>query len=104
MNPQELVNAASNVILQISASDLRAIVGEMYREEQNRTAQAIAEYRERPTVDRMEAAKMLNVSLATLWRWAKDGYLVPVKIGTKVLYRATDIERMLTREGKGGAA
>lgn len=52
---------------------------------------------ERPTIDRREAAEKLNVTLSTLWRCAKEGYLVPVKIGAKVLYRASDIDKMLTQ-------
>lgn len=87
----------------VSEEALRNVVRELYHEEQQRTAKAIGEQRERPTVTRREAARMLNVTLSTLWRWAKEGYLEPVKIGVKVLYRAGDIERMLTKMGKGGA-
>lgn len=99
-----ITSATDNVILQVSASDLRAVIGEMYQKEQERTAKIVAEHRERPTIDRREAAKMLSVTLSTLWRWAKEGYLVPVKIGSKVLYRASDIEKMLTNTQKGGTA
>lgn len=86
-----------NVILQVSANDLKQIVSEMYHAERERTEVAIKLHRERPTLTRSEAAKALNVSLATLWHWAKSGYLVPTKIGTKVLYKATDIDRILNK-------
>ena len=42
-----------------------------------------------------EAAKMLNVTLSTLWRWDKDKYLEKIKIGNKVRYRLSDVERMI---------
>ncbi len=95
---------ADSVCYIISEDALRNIVREMYAEEQQRIEKAIAEHRETPTIPRREAAKMLNVTASTLWRWAKEGYLVPVKIGSKVFYRATDIDRMLTKMMKGGAA
>lgn len=91
-----ITNEGSNVILQISADDLRQIIGEMYHAERGRTQKAIENHRERPALSRKQTAEALGVSLATLWHWAKDGYLVPVKIGSKVMYKASDIDRILT--------
>ena len=48
------------------------------------------------TVD--EAAKLLHRDRSSLWRWSKTGYLTPVKIGAKILYRRSDIDKLL--EGK----
>lgn len=39
-----------------------------------------------------ETAKMLDVDKSTLWRWAKQGYLVPVKWGNKSRYKLSDIK------------
>lgn len=87
------------VMLVVSAADLRAAVSDMWSAHRQQTAQAIARHREQPTMTRDDAARALNVTLSTLWRWAKIGYLVPVKIGAKVLYRASDIEDILNRKG-----
>ena len=48
-----------------------------------------------------EARKKLGVSVTTLWRWAQDGYLTPVKVGVQVRYRLSDINAILFK--KGGA-
>ena len=90
------LSPGSNVILQVSADDLRNVMRDFYNEEKERTEEAIRKHREIPNIDRKEASKILNVSLATLWKWAKSGYLTPVKIGTKVLYKASDIEEIMT--------
>lgn len=42
-----------------------------------------------------EAAKMLGVTLSTLWRWDNDKYLEKIKIGNKVRYRLSDVKRMI---------
>lgn len=42
-----------------------------------------------------EAAKLLNVTLSTLWRWDNEKYLVKIKIGNKMRYRLSDVERLI---------
>ena len=98
----QIVNGG-NIVLQISSDDLREVMKSFYHEEKERTEQAIQKNRERPTISRREACELLGVSLATLWKWGKSGFLVPVKIGTKVMYKATDIDEILKTE-RGGAA
>ena len=90
-----------NPIFQISLNDLKEVVKDLYEEERKRTEDAINAHRERPTLTRKETARMLGVTLATLWQWAKSGYLTPVKIGTRVMYRPSDVDAMLTKQ-KGG--
>lgn len=41
---------------------------------------------------------MLGKSKETLWRWARDGYLVPIKIGSRNMYRESDVLKIM--EGK----
>lgn len=36
----------------------------------------------------------LGVSHTTLWKWEQSGYLIPVRVGKKVYYRRSDIERL----------
>ncbi|MCL2435236.1 MAG: helix-turn-helix domain-containing protein [Lentimicrobiaceae bacterium] len=64
-------------------------------------ARAIYEQKEQPEqhIFRKQAAEKLNVDLSTLWRWARENYLIPVKVGKKVLYKLSDIERIM----KGGS-
>ena len=35
------------------------------------------------------------VSDTTLWLWGKKNYLVPIKIGRRVMYRSSDIKRLV---------
>ena len=41
-----------------------------------------------------EVASKYRISKVTLWRWAKDGLLKPVKMGRKSFYRQSDIEHV----------
>ena len=42
-----------------------------------------------------EVASMLQVDRSTLWRWEKENYLVPIRIGRKPRYLKSDIENMV---------
>lgn len=83
-----------NIVLQITANELKEFVKDLYSDEQKKVEDAIAKHREKPTLSRKETAKMLGVALTTLWQWAKEGYPTPVKIGTKVIYKASDVDEL----------
>lgn len=44
---------------------------------------------------RKKVMEILDVSEPTLWRWAKEGYLVPINCGGKRRYRMSDVKRIL---------
>lgn len=46
-------------------------------------------------VPREDVLRMLKVDPSTLWRWEKAGYLSPVRIGVKVMYRKGDLDRLV---------
>lgn len=94
------VSEGTAVILQISANDLKEVIQAFYHEEKERTEEAINRHRELPTLTRKETAEKLGVTLTTLWHWQKSGYLTPVKIGTKVMYRPSDVDELLLKSRK----
>lgn len=94
----KLSEEGANVILQVSADDLKEVMRTFYQEEKARTEEAIQKHREQPTLTRKEVSKQLGVSLTTLWKWSTTGYLVPVKIGTKALYKPSDVEEILNKK------
>ena len=49
-------------------------------------------------LSREAVAERLHVNVATLWRWAKSNYLSPTRIGRKVWYYESQIERLLHGE------
>lgn len=46
-------------------------------------------------ISKQDVKDRFNVSDTTLWLWGKKNYLVPVKIGRKVMYRLSDIKRLV---------
>ena len=44
----------------------------------------------------VEVREMLKVSRVTLWRWAEQGVLTPVRLSSRTFrYRRSDVDRLL---------
>lgn len=74
--------------------ELALVICEELRKEEN----AKKEMDAHTYLSRSETRKMCHVSNATLWRWAKEKYLVPIKVGSRLLYLKKDVTNLL--EGK----
>ena len=81
-----------NVTLAISAADLKEFWLSLISEAQKSKE---CEVKDETFLSVEETAKELRVTKPTLWRWDKDGYLKPVKIGGRVFYRRSDIDKLL---------
>ncbi len=79
-----------NLQIVCSMDDLRQLFGEWQRERENQEREQQSKKDEYMTTE--EVCKLLDVTKPTLWRWAQIKYLVPVKVGRKNFYKASDIE------------
>jgi excisionase family DNA binding protein len=94
----EQFKSVDNVQLVVSLADLREL-WEEWREETEKSLNE-AKKEEAATLTPDEVAARLNVTKVTLWRWQRLGYLTPVKVGRKTLYRQSDIANLIA--GKEG--
>lgn len=81
-----------NVQIVVNRDDLKFMVTEWMQEELAKHTQKQEVY-----LSRTKTALMLGVTLSTLWRWDKENYLTPVRVGSKVLYRETDIQKVINQ-------
>lgn len=101
MDLLELSRHNPNVMITIRLGDLieankRLIV--QSRAEGRRDAERASELdAARELIPRKDLIKMLHVDPSTLWDWANNGYLVPVKIGRKCYYRPEEVEAAIRR-------
>lgn len=57
--------------------------------------QLLRKQKRKSTSTKEEVKKMCDVCDTTLWHWSKKNYLKPVKVGNKVRYRQSDIQKIL---------
>ncbi len=63
-------------------------------------ARAIYEKAEEPEqyLTTKKVCELLQITHSTAWRWNKENYLNVVRIGGKVRYKLSDVERILGKE------
>lgn len=74
---------ANELLLEKSKKDLK----ESLQQEQTETYPS-----------KQKVASMLSVSVPTLWRWSKSGYLRPITVGGKIRYRMSDVKKILDKQ------
>lgn len=79
-----------NMIIAVSVKELKEFADSLINE-------AVARFtpHEETYITAFQASKRLGVDRTTLWRWDKENYLKAVKIGSKVRYKLSDIEKIL---------
>ncbi len=84
----------ANTLLVIDRATLKEVFMEFVEEWQQTQTQQEEKY-----LLREDVCNQLGVTKPTLWRWAKRGYLVPIKVGNRPLYRQSDIDTLMKKEG-----
>jgi len=91
-----VIKAANGSLkLELTGEDLLAFSNELINRAKSELSQAEAESRKEKYLTKEETLKMLNVCDTTLWHWNKRGYLKNIKVGSKVLYRKSDIAKIM---------
>ena len=96
------LTSGSNTLLLIDATDLKEFVTEVKKtlsEIDKRKPETHFEDNQKNYFTAQEVCRMLSVSMPTLWRWAKAGYLLPIMMGSsgrkKRLFRKSDVDKIL---------
>ena len=86
---EDFNNRTSQTLMIVSKDDSECI-------DQNAIDKLLEQRENKPEVflTAEETAKRLKVDRSTLWRWNKEGYLVANKVGSKVRYKLSDVERI----------
>lgn len=81
-----------NIILtQISITELKNLISEVLRTELKNLNDSQPEKETTELLTRIQAAKILNVSLPTLNDWTKKGIIKGYKINSRVRYKKSEV-------------
>ena len=91
MSIKQIIDSNPNILLVISAADLKKFALELLAEREKFSTKS-DKY-----LTIAETAEKYGVSKPSLWRWTKVGYLPKHKLGGKCFYRESDIIKLIER-------
>ena len=95
MQIAELLQTNASINLTITLDDLRTFSNELIEKTKQELQADIVAQKNEVYLTRLETCEFLQVDSATLWRWSKRGYLSPIEVGGKRLYRKSDLLNIL---------
>lgn len=93
-----LSNTDANIKLEITGEDLRRYSDDLIARTLNEVVAMMQTAEADRLLTREEVKGLCGVCDATLWHWSKKSYLKPVKVGSKVRYHLSDVNRILGKK------
>ena len=101
MSLKEITERIPNVQLVITASDLRELIHD-WQQESIAQMEATKTASQPPSNDGLltskEAQTIMRVSPTTLWKLERQQKLIPVRIGRRVFYKKTDVDKVINKQ------
>jgi DNA-binding transcriptional MerR regulator len=91
----EAAKQCPEMVVSIKVGDLIQANNLLIEQARAQLEQKIADASAETYLTTEKVREMLSVSITTLWRWEKRGYLVPISYGGQKRYRKSDIEKIL---------
>jgi len=100
-NIYTLAKECGNLTLSIKAGELVEAIDYCINKTRRELEQQITDANAETYPSVTKVAEILDVDKSTLWRWQKQGYLVPIEVGGKRRYKMSEVKRIL--EGRRAA-
>lgn len=91
----EAAKQCPDMVVSIKVGDLIEANNILLENARAQLEQKIADASAETYLTTEKVREMLSVSLTTLWRWEKRGYLVSISYGGQKRYRKSDVERII---------
>ncbi|WP_319589645.1 helix-turn-helix domain-containing protein [uncultured Draconibacterium sp.] len=90
----ELISSGANVSVTLATKDLQEFADYLIRKTKRDLEETITAEKSETYISVQTVGEMLDVDRSTLYRWAQQGYLKPIKVGGKNRYRMSDIKKI----------
>lgn len=95
VNLIELSKHYPDMTINIKIGDLIEANKKLIEDVRSSLEKQIREENEEKYLSADEVCKLINVSKPTLWRWEKIEYLIPIRVGGKVRYKLSEVEKTI---------
>jgi predicted DNA-binding transcriptional regulator AlpA len=88
---------SGKIKLEVSGEDLLNFSKQLINRTKEELVSVVVEKNSDETyLTKADVKHLCGICDATVWHWQKRGYLNPIRIGRKVRYKKSDIEKILT--------
>lgn len=95
-NLLELINSGvTDVTVNVKLADLVELIKQTIEAAKAELLPAMVSAAQEILLTKKEVMEKFGVCHTTLWNWNKNKILTPVKVGKKVCYRQSDVERLI---------
>lgn len=91
----ELAKEMPNLTISVSLADLQAFHKEVIADTKRELEEVVISEKAETYPSPKQVCEILDINMATLYRWKDKGYLVPIEVGGKRRYRMSDIKKIL---------
>ena len=93
-------SGVTGLTLTLTIEDLKAFATDMIEQTKAQLLPVMVNASQESCIPKKEVLEMFGVCPTTLWNWERSGYLVPVKMKRKILYRRADVDRLIIERGR----
>lgn len=86
------------MMISMPLKDFTELVKKVVSEEVSEQFKDVKKQFQERLIHRSEVAETLGVTPQTLWNLEKRGTLIPVRIGSKIMYRESDVTQYINRK------
>ena len=95
-NLLELINSGvTDVTVNVKLADLVELIKQTIEAAKAELLPAMVSAAQEVLLTKKEVMEKFGVCHTTLWNWNKNKILIPAKVGKKVCYRQSDVERLI---------
>ena len=95
---ETLIGTDARLAITISGEELKEFIEDVIADARLRAESEIKAKQSEECIDKEEVKTLLRVCDTTLWKWDKRGKLVPQKVGSRNIYRKSDVLAVLRGE------
>ena len=95
---ETLIGTDATLAITISGEELKEFIEDVMADARLQAESEIKAKQSEECIDKEEVKTLLRVCDTTLWKWAKRGKLVPQKVGSRNIYRKSDVLAVLRGE------
>ncbi|MDE6859530.1 MAG: helix-turn-helix domain-containing protein, partial [Duncaniella sp.] len=88
-------NGGRGIIVSLTAGDLSDLLDNAIAKAKDEILPTMVSAAQEDLLTKKEVMKKFGVCDTTLWHWRNKGYLEAVKVGRKVCYRRSEVERVI---------